>query len=130
MSLYGKSHSMSSDETEDIVCAMCGIPLLTEKSTCPKCGYRPSQTAAPKPNKMLPGQPPSPFKEMSLNTGTDLLPDDLLTYGLVSLAALGVLLATLMPFWADFEPSALWRSLMTLMGSIAMLGLRRLILKP
>lgn len=130
MSLYGKTPSVPSDESEDIVCAMCGIPLLTEKSTCPKCGYRPNQATAPKPNRMAPGQPPSPFKEMAWNTGTELLPDDMLTYGMVALAAVGILLGTLLPFLGGLEAPALWQSFMTFVGSIALLGLRRLILKP
>ncbi len=128
MTLFGEIKDLSSDE-QDIICPVCTIPLLSKKSTCPKCGSK-WYPAQPKPATTNSEGAYESDQRHPINSASEVFPpkDDLLTMGMVFSAGLGLLFAVLNLFMSGIAPLDLWRSFMAITASLVLLSLRRLLL--
>ncbi len=126
MSLFSQPGSTLPDD--DLVCVVCATPLLNKQTVCPKCGNKWGQT--PKTNK---GSGPQvsdlPAEHYFAVSDAVQHGDDLLTTSLIFIAGMGVLFAVVNLFVSRFGLQDIWRSWATLVLSMGLLGLRRLILK-
>ncbi len=131
MSILGRSGSRQFHD-EDFSCPQCGIPLLTAKSTCPKCGHKPSQgsASAQVPRDEL-DEPPPTRQPRTFNRPAALNPkklnDDALTGSLLFVFGMGLLFGLLNLFIGPGGIEDMWRSMVLIAISFALLALRRLI---
>jgi hypothetical protein len=118
---------------EDLVCIVCQTPLLSKKTTCPKCGNKwgdAPQAAPPKSATVSSAKKSAKFIPESVAPLPVTGPsgDDLFTSVLIFIAGQGLLFSLVSPFVGGFSMEELWRSMMLIAVSAGLLGLRRLTL--
>lgn len=125
ISTPGSGSGQSLDD--DLICARCGIPLLSRKTPCPKCGARWGE--APPPDYDGQPAPRSPHSTLVATAANTVhRQDTLLTLSMAFIAGVSLIFGLVSPFVAGFGIEDLWRALVLITLSLGLLGLRRLIL--
>lgn len=127
MSLLGKPPYGPSPDDE-LACPSCATPLLSKKSTCPKCGSKwgasPGVTSLESLQDHMPYSPQSYKEPLVYLSGEDTI----YTRVLVFVSGIGMMLSLLLLLLGGFGLEDAYRSFMVLCASLVLLGIRKLVL--